>query len=55
MVAAGAGRAGANSEPAGEFGLAGGSECRTFLMPDANPFDTATANRVRKRVERVPD
>ena len=55
MSAAGAGGAGAHREVAGELGLAGGSERRSFLMADANPFDAASADRVGERVQRVAD
>jgi hypothetical protein len=53
MRAAGAGGAGAHADPAGELGPAGGGQCRAFFMPDANPFDLAPPNRIRKRIERI--
>jgi len=31
----------------------GGGQCRAFFMPDANPFDLAPPNRIRKRIERI--
>ena len=52
---AGAGRAGADAEPAGQLGLAGGGERRALLVADADPFDAAAANRVGERIERVAD
>jgi hypothetical protein len=53
LIAAGAGGAGAHTEPAGEFGLAGRGQRRAFFMPDANPFDLAPPNRIRDRIERI--
>ena len=55
MGAARAGRAGADAEPAGELGLAGGGQRRAFLMTDADPFDLAAPDRVGERIERVAD
>jgi hypothetical protein len=55
MRAAGAGGAGADREPAGKLGLAGGGKRRAFLVADADPFDVAAANRVGERIERVAD
>ncbi len=56
MRAARAGRAGADAEPAGQLGLAGGGERRAFLVADADPFDLAAApNRIGQRIERVAD
>jgi hypothetical protein len=53
MVAAGAGGAGTHAEPAGELGLPGGGQRRTFFMPYADPFDLAVPDRIRQRVERI--
>ena len=55
MSAAGPGRAGADPEPAGKLGLAGGGERRSLLVADADPFDIAAADRVGERIERVAD
>ncbi len=53
MVAAGTRGAGAHAEPAGELGLAGGGQRSAFFMPDADPFDLAVPDRVRKRIEGI--
>ena len=55
MRAAGAGRAGADRELAGELGLTGGCKRRAFLVTDADPLDAAAPNRVGERIERVAD
>src|SRR5271166_2787792 len=55
MGAARAGRTGADPEPAGELGLAGGCKRCAFLVAHADPFDIAAANRVGERIERVAD
>jgi hypothetical protein len=55
MVAAGAGGAGTDREATGELGLAGGSERRSFLMADTDPFDVASANGIGKRIQGVTD
>jgi hypothetical protein len=55
MGAAGAGRPGAHCELAGELGLAGGGERCALLVADADPFDAASTNRVRQRVQGVAD
>jgi hypothetical protein len=51
MSAAGPGRAGAYSKTAGEFGLAGRSQRRTFLVTDADPFDFAAPNGIGDWIE----
>jgi hypothetical protein len=52
VIAAGTGGAGANREPSGELGLAGGGQCRAFLVTNADPFDlaspTASASGLRE-------
>ena len=55
MRAAGASGTGAHAEAAREFGLTGGGQRRAFLMPDADPFDLAPPNRIRKRIEGIAD
>src|ERR1700677_4495052 len=55
MRAAGPGGSAADGEISGEFRLTGRRECRAFFMADANPFDIASADRVGKGIERVPD
>jgi hypothetical protein len=55
MVAAGTGGAGTHRELAGELGLTGGSQRRSFLMTDADPFDSASSNRVGERIQGVAD
>ena len=55
MRAAGTGGAGAHRELAGELGLAGGGQRRSFLMADADPFDAASPDRVGERVRGVAD
>src|SRR6202022_3569151 len=55
VVAARAGGAGAYPKPAGELGLAGGGQCRAFLVTDADPFDLASPYRVGQRIEGIPD
>jgi hypothetical protein len=53
VIAAGAGGAGANAEPAGKLGLASGGQRRAFFVADADTFDLAVANGIRKRVEGI--
>jgi hypothetical protein len=55
MRAAGAGRAGAYRQPAGELGPAGCGEGCSFLVADADPFDFASADGIGERIERVAD
>ena len=55
MGAAGAGGSGADGEPSGELGLAGGGQRRPLLVADAHPFDEAAPIRVGEGVERVAD
>ena len=55
MVTAGAGGAGTDREATGQLGLAGRSECRSFLVADTDPLDLAAPDGVGKRVERVAD
>src|SRR5262245_27309077 len=56
MRAARTGRACTHCEATRQFGLPGSSECRAFLVADANPFDLAAAtNGVAERIERVAD
>jgi hypothetical protein len=55
MRAAGTRGAGTHREVAGKLGLAGGGQRRSFLMSDANPFDTASSDRVSERIQRVTD
>ena len=55
MVAAGTGGAGTHRELAGELGLAGGGQRRSFLMTDANPLDAASSNRVGEWIQGVAD
>ena len=55
MVTAGAGGAGTDCETTGQLGLAGRSECRSFLVADTDPLDLAASDGVGKRVERVAD
>ena len=50
---AGAGGASANAEPAGKLGLARGGQRRAFFVSDADPFDLAVSNRIRKRIEGI--
>src|SRR5262249_40592100 len=49
------GRARAYAETTSQLGLPGGRECRSFLVPDADPLYRAAANRVAQRVEGVAD
>jgi len=51
MRAAGTGGAGTHRELAGELGLAGGGQSRSFLMTDTNPFDIASTERVGYRIQ----
>jgi hypothetical protein len=51
----GAGRAGTDCEATAQLGLAGHSECRSFLVADTDPLDLAASDGVGKRVERVAD
>ena len=55
MGASGPGRPGAYPEAAGELRLSGGGKRRAFLMPDADPLDLASANRIAERIQRIPD
>src|ERR1700733_10186664 len=55
MVTAGAGGAGTDCEATGQLGLAGRSECRSFLVADTDPLDLAAPDGVGKRVEGVAD
>lgn len=55
MIAAGAGGAGANRQLAGELGLARGGERRAFFMTDADPFNLASPDRIRQRIEGIAD
>src|SRR5262249_24099998 len=45
----------AYAETTSQLGLPGGRECRSFLVPDADPLYRAAANRVAQRVEGVAD
>jgi hypothetical protein len=51
MGAAGTSRAAADGEPAGELGLSGGGERRTFLVPNTDPFDVTAPNRIGDWIE----
>jgi hypothetical protein len=53
VSAAGTGSAGAYRQAAGNFCLAGGSQRRTFLMADADPFNVASTDRVGEWIQRV--
>jgi hypothetical protein len=55
MIAAGAGGAGTNRKPLGEFCLAGGGECGAFFVTDADPFDLAATHRIGQRIEGIAD
>ena len=55
MRAAGPGGAGADAEPAGQLGLAGGGQRRAFFVAHADPFDLAAPHRIGQRIERVAD
>ena len=44
-------RAGADAEPAGQLGLAGGGERRAFLVANADPFNAAAADGVADGIE----
>src|ERR1700730_1366611 len=55
MRASGARGAGADRETAGKLGLAGGGQSSALLMAHPDPFDAASSDRVRERIERVPD
>jgi hypothetical protein len=55
MRAAGAGGARADAEPSGQFGLPGRGQRRAFFVPDADPFDLASADRIRQRIEGIAD
>jgi hypothetical protein len=50
MVTAGSGGAGTDRKATGQLGLAGRSECRSFLMADTDPLDLAAPDGVGKRV-----
>src|SRR5262245_50570625 len=45
----------AHAEATGQFGLPRRSECCSLLMPNADPFYRAAANRVAERIERITD
>src|SRR6267378_2180433 len=55
VVAAGTGGAGANRETAGQLCLASGGQRGAFLMTHADPFDAASTDRVRDRIQGVAD
>ena len=55
MIAAGAGGAGTNRKPPGQFCLAGGGEGRAFFVADADPFDLAAPHRIGQRIEGIAD
>jgi len=55
MIASGPGRSGTDREPAGKLGLPGGGERRALLVANADPFDAATTDRIRQRVQRISD
>jgi hypothetical protein len=42
-----------DGEPTSELCLAGGRECRPFLVTDADPFDFAVTDCVGERIKRV--
>lgn len=53
MRAARTGRARTDTEPSGELCLPRRGQCRAFFVPDADPFDSASANGIRKRIEGI--
>src|SRR5271154_1174761 len=53
--AAGTRGAGAYREFAGELGLAGSRQRRSFLVANADPFDFAAPNRIGERIQRIAD
>ena len=55
MRTTGTGCAGAYGELTSKLGLAGGGERRAFLVPDPDPFNLASADRIGERVEQVAD
>src|ERR1700735_4902017 len=55
MSAAGSGRTCAYRELTGELGLTGGGKRRSFLMAHADPFDSASSNRIGERIQGVAD
>ena len=56
MGAAGAGRAAAHAEAAGQLGLPRGGERCPLLVPDADPFEALTVpDGIGERIERVAD
>jgi hypothetical protein len=55
MSAPGTRGTGAYRELAGELGLPGRGQRRSLLMADADPFDSASSNRIGQRIQGVAD